>query len=176
MVLRIMETWSLNHVLGWSLSLLLLALPRPLWAQTPGNGSWDPAGFYNSAATDDVSSTDNNATSSLFSSESLSPSQRSLLLSHSAETHTTTVGDLGKKMSLTQACTNKCYRNTLCSINVPLKVVFVFRVFANSRYFFQMGEDVPQGKTDIFKLFSIHTIYTHSMYMCVCVYTYNFKK
>ncbi|XP_026151894.1 protein HEG [Mastacembelus armatus] len=79
-----METWFLNHVLGLSLSVLLLALPGPLGAGTPMVNSTDPvtAGFFHSAATDQ-----HDATSAAYSSESLSPSQRNLL-THSAETHT----------------------------------------------------------------------------------------
>ncbi|XP_044072855.1 protein HEG isoform X2 [Siniperca chuatsi] len=81
-----METWFLNHVLGLSLSVLLLGLPGPLGAGTPSNNSTDPvtAGF-------DYSFTDgnmeNNATSTSSSSESLSPSQRDILLTHTAQTH-----------------------------------------------------------------------------------------
>ncbi|XP_070694782.1 protein HEG [Pempheris klunzingeri] len=86
-----METWFLNHVLGLSVSvLLLLALPGPLGAGTPSNNSTDSvtAGFYDSAATDEPSRMENNATSTSYSSESLSPSQRNILLTHTAETHT----------------------------------------------------------------------------------------
>ncbi|XP_034042109.1 protein HEG [Thalassophryne amazonica] len=36
-----METWFLNHVLGLSLSVLLLGGPGPLWAQTPNITSRD---------------------------------------------------------------------------------------------------------------------------------------
>nr|XP_020463366.1 protein HEG homolog 1 [Monopterus albus] len=81
-----METWFWNHVLGLSLSVLLLALPGPLGAGTPSNNSTDPitSGFYYSTATDEPSSTDSNATSSFHSSDSLSPSQRNLLLTHTA--------------------------------------------------------------------------------------------
>ncbi|XP_042350667.1 probable secreted beta-glucosidase SIM1 [Plectropomus leopardus] len=85
-----METWLLNHVLGVSLSVLLLGLPGPLGAGTPGNNSTDPvtAGLYYSAGTDELSYMENNATSTSYSSESLSPSQRNILLTHTAETHT----------------------------------------------------------------------------------------
>ncbi|XP_049904756.1 protein HEG [Epinephelus moara] len=78
-----METWFLNHVLGVSLSVLLLGLPGPLGAGTPSNNSTDPvtAGFYHS---DELSNLENNATSTSYSSESLSPSQRNILLTHTA--------------------------------------------------------------------------------------------
>lgn len=106
-----METWFLNHVLGVSLSVLLLGLPGPLRAWTPNNNSTDPvtAGFYSSAATDELSDMGNNETSTSYSSESLSPSQRNILLTHTAETHTAaTAGSSGK---ICQACQDKC--NTL---------------------------------------------------------------
>lgn len=99
-VLKIMmETWFLNHVLGLSLSVLLLGLPGPLGAGTPSNNSTGPAtaGFYYSTAKDELSNTENSATSASYSSESLSPSQRNLLLTHTAaETHTATAGNFGK--------------------------------------------------------------------------------
>ncbi|XP_010794981.1 probable GH family 25 lysozyme 3 [Notothenia coriiceps] len=89
-----METWFLNHVLGVSLSVLLLGLPGPLGAGTPSNNVTDPvtAGFYSSPATEELSSIENNATSTSSSSESLSSSQRNILLTHSAETHTAAAG------------------------------------------------------------------------------------
>lgn len=104
-----METWFLNHVLGLSLSVLLLGLPGPLGAGTPINNSSDPvtAGFSFSTATDELSYTENNATSTSYSSESLSPSQRNLLLTHAAETHTAAVGNFGK-ITVTEACDGKC--------------------------------------------------------------------
>lgn len=78
-----METWFLNHVLGLSLSVLLLGLPGPLGAGTPSNNSTDPVteGFSYSDGLGDM---ENNATSTENSSESLSASQRNLLLTHSA--------------------------------------------------------------------------------------------
>lgn len=95
-----METWFLNHVFLWSLSVLLLdlGLPGPLWAGTPGYNRTTPItdGFYSSADTDGPSSTENGVTSTSYSSESLSPSQRDLLLTHTAETHTGTTRSLGK--------------------------------------------------------------------------------
>ncbi|XP_028249468.1 protein HEG [Parambassis ranga] len=86
-----METWLLNHVLGLSLSVLLLGLPGPLGAGTPNNNSSTKPvmeGFYNSAVTDGLGNMETSATSTLYSSESPSSSQRNLLLTHSAaETH-----------------------------------------------------------------------------------------
>ncbi len=104
-VLKIMETWCLNHVLGLSLSVLLLGLPGPLGAGTPGNNSTVSltAGFYYSAASEELQDVENNATSTSYSSESLSPSQRNILLTHSAETHTAAAGTLGEFLSLRPA-------------------------------------------------------------------------
>ncbi|XP_074515747.1 protein HEG isoform X2 [Sebastes fasciatus] len=94
-----METWFFfNHVLGVSLSLsvlLLLGLPGPLGAGTPSssnNNSTDPvtAGFHVSTSTDELGNEESNATSTSYSSESLSASQRNILLTHAAaetETH-----------------------------------------------------------------------------------------
>ncbi|XP_047458004.1 uncharacterized protein DDB_G0271670-like [Mugil cephalus] len=84
-----METWFLKHVFGLSLSVLLLGLPGPLGARPPANNSTSPVteGFHSSAATDEPSHAESVATSTSYSSESLSPSQRNLLLSHGAETH-----------------------------------------------------------------------------------------
>ncbi|XP_074550216.1 protein HEG isoform X2 [Halichoeres trimaculatus] len=83
-----METWFLNHVLGLSLSVLLVGLPGPLGAWTPNNNGTDPVttGFDISTATDELSNEENNATSVSYSSESLSPSQRNILLTRRAET------------------------------------------------------------------------------------------
>uniref|UniRef100_UPI003AAC0EAA protein HEG isoform X1 n=1 Tax=Centroberyx gerrardi TaxID=166262 RepID=UPI003AAC0EAA len=101
-----METWFLNHVLGLSLSVLLLALPGPLGAWTPtnnNNSTGDPVtgGYYYSAGTDELSTMENKvftaATSASHSSESLVPSGGNLLRAHTAETHTSTAGSLGKK-------------------------------------------------------------------------------
>lgn len=103
---KIMEAWFLNHVLGLSLSVLLMALPGPLGAWTPGNNSTDPvtAGFDISTATDELSNEGSNATSVSYSSESLSPSQRNILLTHRAETETETsaaAGRVGKNPVIT---------------------------------------------------------------------------
>ncbi|XP_035995654.1 protein HEG [Fundulus heteroclitus] len=84
-----METCFLN------LLLLGLGLPGPLWAGTPGYNRTNPApdGFYyRSAGTDGPSSSDVGESSTSYSSESLSPSQRDLLLTHTAETHGATTG------------------------------------------------------------------------------------
>ncbi|XP_017279308.1 protein HEG isoform X2 [Kryptolebias marmoratus] len=80
-----METWFL-------VLLLLLGLPGPLGAGTPTNNSTDPVteGLHFSEATAELRSTGNGAASSSYSSESLSPSQRNLLLTHSAGTHAAT--------------------------------------------------------------------------------------
>ncbi|XP_029968221.1 protein HEG [Salarias fasciatus] len=80
--LRIMETWF------WSAAVLLLALPGPLGAGTPGNSTGSSSagtteGFYDSPSTGELGNLENNSTSS--SGESLSPSQRSTLLSASAD-------------------------------------------------------------------------------------------
>lgn len=95
-VWEIMETWFLK--LGLSLSVLLVALPGLLGAGTPTNNSTQPftAGINYSTAADELSDTENNATSASSSSESLSPSQRNILLSLSAETHTAAAGFFGK--------------------------------------------------------------------------------
>lgn len=99
-----METWFVNHVLGLSLSVLLLGLPGPLGAETPSSNSTDSvtAGFHYSSATDELSGMGNNATSTSSSSESLSPSQRNILL-----THTAAAGNFGK-ITVTEACSGKC--------------------------------------------------------------------
>ncbi|XP_024141903.1 protein HEG [Oryzias melastigma] len=80
-----MEAWFLNHLFCVWLWVLLLELPGPLGAGTPTYNSTNPVtgGFYHSGSTDGLSNTDNGVTSASFSSESLSPSQRILLLSHS---------------------------------------------------------------------------------------------
>lgn len=89
-----METRFLKLVL--SLSVLLVALPGHLGAGTPANNSTEPftAGINQSTSTDDVG---RNASSTSYSSESLSPSQRKTLLSLSAEPHTAAAGSLGKR-------------------------------------------------------------------------------
>lgn len=67
------------------------------------------AGVNYTAATDEPSDFGNNATSASHSSESLSPPQRNILLSLSAETHTaaaaaaTAAGSFGK-ITVTEAC------------------------------------------------------------------------
>ncbi|XP_070771173.1 protein HEG [Enoplosus armatus] len=98
-----METWFLNHVLGLSLSVLLLGLPGPLGAGTPSNNNTDPvtAGFYYSTATDELSNMENNSTSTSYSSESLSPSQRNILLTRAAETHTAAAGSFDTEQTHT---------------------------------------------------------------------------
>ncbi len=100
-----METWFLSHVLGLSLSVLMLGLPGPLGAGTPSSNGTDPvtAGSYSSTATDELSSMGSNATSTSYSSESLSPSQRNILLTHTAETHTAAAGSVGK-ITVPEAC------------------------------------------------------------------------
>ncbi|XP_039456366.1 protein HEG isoform X1 [Oreochromis aureus] len=92
-----METWFLNHVLGLSLLVLHLGLPGPLRAGTPSNNSTNAAtpALDDSVATDEVRSMENSATSNSYSSETLTPSQRNLLLRHAAETHAATAGNFG---------------------------------------------------------------------------------
>ncbi|CAG5865474.1 unnamed protein product [Menidia menidia] len=91
-----METCFLNHVPGLCvpgrLLLLLLALPRPLRAGGPAVDGPVPAteGFYHSPATRELSLTGSAATATSRSGESLSPSQRSLLLTRAADTHAAT--------------------------------------------------------------------------------------
>lgn len=115
-----METWFLNHVLGVSLSVLLLALPGLLGAGTPSINSTDSvtAGINHSTATDELNDTENNATSTSYSSESLSPSQRNILLSLTAETHTAAAGNFGK-FTVTEACSGKCNRQNVTSAGLP---------------------------------------------------------
>lgn len=95
---KVMETWFLNQILLCSLSVLGLGLPGPLWAGTPGYNSTNSVtdGLYYSAGTDEPSNTESGETSTSYSSESLSPSQRDLLLTHTAGTDAATAGHLGK--------------------------------------------------------------------------------
>lgn len=92
-----METRFLKLVV--SLSVLLVAtLPGHLGAGTPANNSTEPftAGINQSTSTDELDDVGRNASSTSYSSESLSPSQRNTLLSLSAEPHTA-AGSLGKR-------------------------------------------------------------------------------
>ncbi|GAA6230156.1 protein HEG homolog 1 [Lates japonicus] len=122
-----METWFLNHVLGLSLSVLLLGLPGPLGAGTPINNSSDPvtAGFSYSTATDELSYTENNATSTSYSSESLSPSQRNLLLTHAAETHIAAVGNFDTEQTQTFTETSSRSLETTSLSTEPLTSTLV---------------------------------------------------
>lgn len=134
-----METWFLNHVLGVSLSVLLLGLPGPLGAGTPSNNSTDPvtAGLYHSAATDELSNLENNATSTSYSSESLSPSQRNILLTHTAETHTA-AADLGKS-TVRPAVTSVTFKKLVQFAEfvpiMPFGNIFLCKVKAQCVYF-----------------------------------------
>ncbi|XP_023806488.1 protein HEG homolog 1 [Oryzias latipes] len=97
-----METWFLNHLFCVSLWVLLLEPPRPLGAWTPSYNSTNPAttgGSYQSRNTDGLSDGDSGVTSASFSSESLSPSQRILLLSHSAEPAAATAAHVGSEQT-----------------------------------------------------------------------------
>lgn len=95
-VCEIMETWFWNHVLGLSLSVLLLALQGLLGAGTPGSNSTHALTAGIRSSTDELNHTEKNWTSALYSSESLSPSQRDVLLSRPAEAHTAAAGSFGK--------------------------------------------------------------------------------
>lgn len=81
-----METWSLPRLLCASLSVLLLGLPGPLWAGTPAANGTDPvtAGFYYSTAGGELGGAAGGETSTSHSTESLSASQRNILLTRSA--------------------------------------------------------------------------------------------
>uniref|UniRef100_A0A3P9H6E5 Heart development protein with EGF-like domains 1 n=1 Tax=Oryzias latipes TaxID=8090 RepID=A0A3P9H6E5_ORYLA len=100
-VCEVMETWFLNHLFCVSLWVLLLELPGPLGAGTPSYNSTNPAtgGSYQSRNTDGLSDGDSGVTSASFSSESLSPSQRILLLSHSAEPAAATAAHVGSEQT-----------------------------------------------------------------------------
>lgn len=91
-----METRFFKLVL--SLPVLLVALPGHLGAGTPANNSTEPftAGINLSTSENELGDVGRNGSSTLYSSESLSPSQRNTLLSLSAETHTSAAGSLGK--------------------------------------------------------------------------------
>lgn len=83
-----METWFLSVV-------VLLGLPRPLGAGTPThNSTYSVTGYPYSEATAEFRSTENSApsSSSPSSSESLSPSQRNVLLTHTAGTRAASSG------------------------------------------------------------------------------------
>lgn len=96
---EVMETCFLNHLLLCCVSVLLLLLPGPLWAGTPGYNRTAPVtdGLDRSAGTDGLSGAESGATSTSSSSESLSPSQRDLLLSRTAETRTAAARSHGKR-------------------------------------------------------------------------------
>ncbi|KAI4805695.1 hypothetical protein KUCAC02_010294 [Chaenocephalus aceratus] len=85
-----METWFLNHVLGVSLSVLLLGLPGPLGAGTPSNNVTDPvtAGFYSSPATDELSSIEKQCNFNFFLQREFYPHHRGTSCSHTPRRHT----------------------------------------------------------------------------------------
>ncbi|XP_042283264.1 protein HEG [Thunnus maccoyii] len=123
-----METWFLNHVLGLSLSVLLLGLPGPLRAGTPNNSSTEPGttGFYYSTITNEPGDMEYNETStSHSSSESLSPSQRNLLLTHTAETHTATAGNFDTEQTQTFTETSSRSLETVRLSTEPLTSTLV---------------------------------------------------
>lgn len=91
-----METWFLKQVLGLSLAVLLLAPQGLLGPGTPGSNSTDAVTAGISSSADELNHTEKNRTSALYSSESLSPSQRDVLLSRPAETPTAAAGSFGK--------------------------------------------------------------------------------
>ncbi|XP_029385941.1 protein HEG [Echeneis naucrates] len=93
-----METWFLNHVLGLSLSVLLLGLPGTPVINGPGPAA---TGMYHPAATAGPGLTENGETSTPHSSESLSPSQRSLLLTHPAGSHSAPAANLDTEQTQT---------------------------------------------------------------------------
>lgn len=103
-----METRFFKLVL--SLSGLLVALPGHLGAGTPANNSSEPftAGINHSTPADELGDVGRNASSTSYSSESLSPAQRNTLLSLSAETHTAAAGSLGKWRDGRSKC-NSCF-------------------------------------------------------------------
>lgn len=115
-----METWFWNHVLSLSLPLLLLGLPGLLGAGTLSNNSTDSvtAGITYSTTTDELNDIGNNATSTSYSSEILSPSQRNILLSLAAETHTAAAGAFGK-FPVTEACSGKCTGHNHSTAGLP---------------------------------------------------------
>lgn len=122
-----METWFLNHVLGLSLSVLLLGLPGALGAGTPSNNSTDPvtAVFDYSTAKDKLRNLENNATSTSYSSESLSPSQRNSLLTRAAETHTPTAGNFDTEQTQTFTETSSGSLEDISLSTEPLASTFV---------------------------------------------------
>lgn len=115
-----METWFWNHVLSLSLTLFLLGLPGLHGAGTPSNNSTDSvtAGITYSAVTDELGDIGDNATSTSYSSESLSPSQRNILLSLAAETHTAAARAFGK-FTVTEACSGKCIGHNHNTAGLP---------------------------------------------------------
>ncbi|XP_061648544.1 protein HEG [Phyllopteryx taeniolatus] len=83
-----MKTWLQEPVLGLFLWGLAFALLRPLGAETPINSSPDAGTtvVYSPSSTNEASDTEYGFTSTSPNSESSSPSQEDLLLTHSADT------------------------------------------------------------------------------------------
>lgn len=122
-----METWFLNHVLGLSLSVLLLALPGPLGAGTPGNNRTDSvtAFFYSSAPAEEAGDAGNNATSAAHSGESLSPSQRNILLTRTAQTRTAAAGSSDSEQTQTFTETSSSSLEAISLSTEPLTSTLV---------------------------------------------------
>ncbi|XP_013866988.1 protein HEG [Austrofundulus limnaeus] len=122
-----MEAWFLSVV-------VLLGLPRPLGAGTPAHNSTYSAtdGYPYSEATAEFRSTENGASSSSSSSssESLSPSQRNVLLTRTAETRAAS-SDTEQTRVLTETSSRSPEATNLST--EPLSFSFITGTEAGSR-------------------------------------------